>query len=260
MKALSIANKARKLKNDPIGFIIDSLIAIIVNLFIPIPLAGTLISEFISQFKAPLLGLLASLVLLAIFMITVVGTIVSLPIIASTGFFQNIISSNPPGNSLNIAPDTSFVATNVPKQNPFGGSGMDYTNVTAYFYDADYFLKFGMWHTGLDLVPSDNYFQHSKTYQNTKKVVIFATMNGSVNHYVDGFGGETVEITNSDNSIRVKYIHFSTVLVESGNISSGTPVGIMGETGFATGEHVHYEIQTNDNGNWMPTDPLNFIH
>ncbi|QQG40572.1 MAG: M23 family metallopeptidase [Candidatus Levyibacteriota bacterium] len=260
MKVLSVANKARQLKNDPIGFILDSLIAIIVNLFIPIPLAGTLVSEFISQFKAPLLGLLASLVLLAIFMITVVGTIVTLPIIASTGFFSQIFSPNLPGdNPLHIPPDTSFVATNVPKQNPFGGSGMSYTTTTAYFMDPDYYLKFGKNHMGIDFIPSDEYFKSSQTYKNTQKVVIFATMNGRVRHYVDQYGGETVEITNTDNSVKVLYVHFSIVLVESGSVVPGTPIGIMGETGFATGEHLHYEIQTKDGNNWIATNPLNYI-
>ncbi len=255
MKALSVANKARQVANDPIGFVLDRIIAVVVNMLIPIPLAG----EVVAQFKAPLLGLIATLTLLAIFMVTVIGTIISLPFISSSGYLQQVISSVFQSNTLNIAPDTSFISTNVPKQNPFGGSGMSYTNITAFFHDASYYLKFGKQHTGIDLVPSDDYFQHSKTWQDAHKVVIFATMNGTVNHYVDEYGGETVEITNSDNSIRVKYIHFSTVLAESGTISPGTPVGIMGETGFATGEHVHYEIQHKDGSYWVAVDPLNYI-
>jgi murein DD-endopeptidase MepM/ murein hydrolase activator NlpD len=162
-------------------------------------------------------------------------------------------------NNLNIAPDTSFVSTSVPKQNPFGGNGMSFTNITAYFHDADYYVRFGKLHTGIDLVPTDQYYQNSKTYQSTHKVVIFATMNGSVRHYVDQNGGETVEITNADSSIKVLYNHFSVVLVESGNVTTGTPIGIMGATGFATGEHVHYEIQTRDGNNWLPVNPLGYI-
>lgn len=255
MKVLSIATSAKKLKDDPLGFIIDSLIAVIVNLIIPIPLAGNIVA----QFKAPILGLLASLIVLALFMLTIIGTIVVLPIAASSGFLQTITSIISPGNQLNIAPDTSFIATPVPKQNPFGGGGMAYTNITAYFMDPDYYLKFGKNHIGIDLVPSDSYYQNSQTYKDTQKVVIFATMNGNVSHYVDQYGGETVEITNNDNSMKVLYVHFGTVLAESGAIAPGTPVGIMGETGFATGEHVHYEVRINDNGNWLTVNPLNYM-
>lgn len=252
---LLVAHKAKQISKDPIGFILDRILAVVVNMLIPIPLA----EEVVAQFKVPLLGALATFVLLAIFMVTVIFTIISLPFLSSSGYLQQVISSIFQPNSLNIAQDTSFVSTNVPKQNPFGGSGMNYTNITAFYHDSSYYLTFGKQHTGLDLVPSDDYFQHSKTYQDTHKIVIFATMNGTVNHYVDEYGGETVEITNSDSSIRVKYIHFSTVLVESGTISPGTPVGIMGETGFATGEHVHYEIQHKDGSYWVTVDPLNYI-
>lgn len=254
MKLLTVASSAKKLKNDPFGFIIDSLLAIIVNLVIPIPLAGTIVT----QFKAPLLGLLATLIVFALFMLITVGTIVSLPFLAGTSVLQNISSIFQP-NPLNIAPDLSFVATSIPRQNPFGGSGLSFSNITAYFYDPDYYFKFGKNHTGLDLIPSDEYFKSSKTYQDTKKVVIFATINGSVRHFIDQYGGETVEITNADNSLKVLYIHFGTVLVESGNVSPGTPVGIMGDTGFSTGEHVHYEVQMKDGINWLPINPLNYI-
>ncbi len=255
MKLLKYANTLRQIKNDPFGFIIDSLATVVVSLVVPLPVA----SIAVSAFRAPILGLLASLVALMLFMIMIVGIIFISPLVLSTAFLQNITAIFEP-NSLNIAPDTSFVSTSVPKQNPFGGGGMSYTNITAFFMDSGYYLQFGRNHTGLDLVPSDDYFQHSKTYQDTHKVVIFATINGSVRHYVDQYGGETVEITNSDNSLKVLYVHFSTVLVESGNVSPGQPVGIMGGTGFATGDHVHYEVRTKDGNNWLPVNPLNYIN
>lgn len=187
------------------------------------------------------------------------GVIFVSPLILTSGFIHNIVTSIFQPNTLNIAPDASFTPTSVPRQNPFGGSGMSFTVITAFFHDSAYYLKFGKQHTGIDLVPSDDYFKNSKTWQDTHKVVIFATINGTVNHFVDQYGGETVDITNSDGTIRVRYIHFSTVLVDSGSVSPGQPVGIMGETGFATGEHVHYEVQVKDGNNWIPVNPLNYI-
>lgn len=254
MKLLKYAGTANKIKNDPVGFIVDTLIIIVVNLLIPIPLAGPIVA----QFKGPVLGCLVSLIILMLFMITVVGTIFISPLVLSAGFLQSITSIFQP-NELNIAPDTNFISTSVPRQNPLGGSGMSYTTVTAYFLDPGYYIRFGRNHTGIDLVPNNEYYASSKTYQGSHKVVAFATINGNVRHYVDSYGGETIEITNSDNSLKVLYVHFSTVLVESGYVSAGTPVGIMGETGFTTGEHVHYEIRTKDGNNWLAVNPLNYI-
>lgn len=254
LKIVNYAGTAKKITNDPFGFILDAIVTIVINLIIPVPLVGAAVATF----RAPILGFLASLVALMILMIIAVGTVLFSPILIPGQALQNITSIFQ-ANSLNIDPDTSFISTSLPKQSPFGGSGMTFTNITADFHSADYYLNFGKVHTGVDLIPSDEYYKNSKTYQDTHKVIIFSTMNGAVRHFVDQYGGETVEITNSGDSVRVLYVHFSKVLVESGNVTAGTPVGIMGDTGFSTGEHVHYEIQTRDGNNWLPVNPLGFI-
>lgn len=254
LKIVNYAGTAKKITNDPFGFILDAIVTIVINLIIPVPLVGAAVSTF----RAPILGFLASLVALMILMIIAVGTVLFSPILIPGQALQNITSIFQT-NSLNIAPDTSFISTSVPKQNPFGGSGMSFTNITAYFLDPDYYLRFGRNHTGVDLVPSDEYYKNSKTYKETGKAVIFATINGTVSHYVDQYGGETVEITNSDNSFKVVYIHFNRVLVEAGQVSAGTPIGIMGATGFTTGEHGHYEVRTKNGDNWSAVNPLNYI-
>lgn len=241
-------------KNDPFGFIIDTLIAVVVNLVIPIPLAGNIVSSM----RGPALGCLVSLLLLGIFMIVTIGTIIISPFLVSSSFLQQVTSSLVVPS--NIAADDSFIETSTPVQNPFGGSGMSYTAISAYFLDPNYFLHFGKVHTGVDLVPNDSYFKNSKTYKETHQVVIFSTINGSVTHFIDGYGGETVEIINNENSLRVIFVHFSKVFVNSGDvIKAGTPIGIMGKTGFATGEHVHYEIRLKNGNSWVLTNPLQYI-
>jgi len=254
MKALEYANAFKKLKEDPFGFVVDILITVIVNIFAPFPLPSALVA----QFKVPILGFLASLAILFFFMIMLVGTMFMSPLIVSSGYLEQFTSlfQNSPSDFAN---DTSFVETQIPKQNPLGGSGMNFVKVTAYFLDSNYYLKFGRNHTGIDLVPSDEYYKNSQSYKDTGKVIAFATVNGSVRHYIDQYGGETIEITSDNGSIKVIYIHFSIVLVESGHIKAGTPVGVMGETGFATGEHVHYEIKTKDGNTWKAVNPLNYI-
>lgn len=254
LKIANYAGTAKKITNDPFGFIFDAIVTIVINLIIPVPLVGAAVSTF----RAPILGFLASLVALMILMIIAVGTVLFSPLLIPGQVLQNITSIFQV-NDLNIAPDTSFVATSVPKQNPFGGLGMSYTNITANFLDPDYYLRFGRNHTGVDLVPSDEYYKNSKTYKETGKAVMFATINGTASSYIDQYGGETVEITNSDNSYKIVYIHFSKILVTSGQVSAGTPVGIMGATGFATGEHGHYEIRVKDGNSWKAVNPLNYI-
>lgn len=256
MKLLKYVNTFHKLKDDPFGFIIDTFVIVVVNLVIPIPLAGVAVSTF----RAPILGLFASLVALFLFMTISVGVIFVSPLVLTSGFLQNIFLSLPfTENSLNIPVDTSFIETSIPRQNPLGGSGMSFTTVTAYYMDADYYLRFGKNHTGIDLVPSNTYYQNSTTYQQVQKVAVFATINGTARHFVDSYGGESVEIVNSSNNMKVVYVHFSQVLVESGTVRAGTPIGIMGGTGFSTGDHVHYEVRIKDGNNWLPVNPLNYI-
>lgn len=254
MNIAKIPLNLNKVKNDPLGFITDKIIAFIANFLIPIPLSG----EIIAKFKRPFMGLLVTLVIFALFMVTVVGTIFLSPLLLGSNVIENISSLFQ--NPSDIAIDTSFGDTAVPKKNPFGGSGLSYSTITAYFLDPSYYLQFGRNHTGIDMVPSEEYYKNSQTYQDTHQVVIFATISGSVNQYVDQYGGETVEITNSDKTFKVLYIHFSTILVDnSTKIKSGTPIGIMGNTGFSTGDHVHYEVRIKDGNSWRAVNPLEYI-
>ena len=62
MKAIKYAGVLNSVKNDPFGFIVDNLIKIIVNAVIPIPLSG----DVIARFKGPVLGFLASMVILTV--------------------------------------------------------------------------------------------------------------------------------------------------------------------------------------------------
>jgi murein DD-endopeptidase MepM/ murein hydrolase activator NlpD len=254
MKPLEYANAFKKLKDDPLGFVVDTLIAVIVNIFAPFPLPGALVA----QFKVPILGFLASLAILFFFLIMLVGTVFMSPLIVSSGYWTQFTALFQ-DQSGEYQADPGFSETQIPKQNPLGGSGMSFAVVTAYFLDPNYYLQFGRNHTGIDLVPSDSYYKNSQSYKDTREVIAFATINGTVRHYIDQYGGETVEITSDNGSIKVLYIHFSRVLVESGHVTAGTPVGVMGDTGNATGKHVHYEVRTKNGNNWQAVNPLNYI-
>lgn len=252
---MNLLNKIKSIhdfKNDPFGFIIDSIIIIVVNLLIPIPLSG----RAVAQLRGPVLGCLTSILVFSLFILTIIGTLLMTPLLMTSGFLKTFTLAS----ESTLMADNGFHETSFPSQSPFGGSGLNYCTVSAYFMDSGYYLTFGKNHTGVDLVPSDSYFANSNAYKATKKIMIFSTINGKVSHYVDSEGGETVEVTNSDNSLKVMFIHFSEVLVNSGDtIKAGTPIGIMGSTGFSTGAHVHYEIRINSGGSWLAVNPLSYI-
>ena len=254
MGLLKNANKIHRLVHDPLEFITDAIVIAVVNFIIPIPFVG----QAVSKFKKPVLLSLATIFILELFLLLTLGTVLMTPLLMTSGVVSSVTSAL--GLPSGVAVDTSFIETSVPKQNPFGGAGLAYTNITAYFMDSAYYLQFGKSHTGIDLVPSATYFSNSESYKNTGKVNIFSTINGKVNYYIDSDGGETVEITNSEGFLKVVFIHFSSVYVHSGDIiKAGTPLGVMGDTGFATGAHVHYEVRTKDGDSWLAVNPLSYI-
>ncbi len=251
MKIITTVRNLRTITNDPFGFIIDTLIKIVVNLVIPIPLAGNVIAKF----KRPVLGFLASMVILGVMLFVILITIFISIFLSPTGFFQFLTAS-----VAQSALNNEFIQTVVPAQNPLGGQGMSYTSITAGFMDPSYLMQFGKNHTGIDMVPNSTYYSSSSTYQQDKKITIYATHTGKARYYVDSDGGETVEVLSSAGDLKTIYIHFKEVYVKTGDdIKAGTPLGEMGNTGFATGEHLHYEIQLKEGNNWRPVNPLTYI-
>ena len=253
MKVLSRAKQLNSFRSDPFGFIADLVIVAVAQLVIPIPLSG----EVLKAFRGPVLGILASVIIFGLFMLVVVGTTILSPFIVSSSFLEQL--TNSAVSNLNISFDDSFYETSVPQQNPFGGPGMTYTSITAHYLDSRYFLNFGRIHTGVDLVPTDTYFSTSKTFQESGQIIIFSTINGTARYYTDQYGGKTIEVTNDEDTYKVKFIHFKNVLVSSGSVRAGIPVGVMGRTGRATGEHLHYEVQVKQGSGWRHVNPLSYI-
>ena len=246
-KAINFLDSATKVVNDPLNFLIDNIIRMMLAVVIPLPIPD----EVIILVKAPLLQMLITFLLIGV--IVIVGIV---------GIF--IIPFTHPTTITAPTSDTSFTSTDTPSQNPFGGSGLSFVRITAYFHDQSYYAQFGTWHPGLDMVPSDAYYTNSSAYNrssNTNKdIIIFASMDGTVNYFQDQYGANTVIVTNKENTIQTMYLHFNKVFVTTRQvITAGTPVGTMGDTGFSTGAHVHYQINVNNNGSWTPVDPLGYI-
>jgi murein DD-endopeptidase MepM/ murein hydrolase activator NlpD len=59
----------------------------------------------------------------------------------------------------------------------------------------------------------------------------------------DGGFGQTVEIEH-DQGVTTLYVHLSEILAKPGQrISRGSTIGLVGETGGATGPHLHFEVR-----------------
>jgi murein DD-endopeptidase MepM/ murein hydrolase activator NlpD len=93
---------------------------------------------------------------------------------------------------------------------------------------------------------------------------ILATHEGRVTAKNNTSGGEgrSVVITSPDGKFRTRYFHLSSLEVQNGEyVNESDNIGTMG--GSANGgelgrtAHLHYEIQTFQNGKWTSIDPTN---
>lgn len=232
--------KGHNVINNPLDYILDWIVRIVAYIFIPIPLAA----EVLVQYRGLIFAfLLNGLLLIVVIFIVLVGS------------FRNPLKRT----NVNLPTDGSFISTDVPLQSPLGGVGLSMVKITAGFMDPNYTF-FGGVHKGVDFVPSDLYYQVNEIYKKTGDIVVYETLNGKVRYYVDQYGSNTVEIENKDSTIKTIDMHLNKVFVSTGDpATAGKPMGTMGDTGFTTGEHLHYEIRVNNNGTWTPVDPLGYI-
>ncbi len=250
MQLTKIADSFQRLASfveDPLGAVLNALVRIALTIAIPFPIPD----EIIIQLRSSILQIL--LAILMVIIITIIGLVgvITIP-------FTHQVSITAPTS------DSSFTSTDIPFQNPLGGTGLSYVRITASFHDLAYYAQFGLWHEGIDFVPSDLYYQQSKAYNDpsntSHSIIIFSTINGTVDYYQDQYGSNTVEVLNKEGTLKIIYMHLNEVFVKTGQIiTAGTAVGTMGDTGFSTGEHLHYQIDVNNNGTWTPVDPLGYI-
>lgn len=253
---------ASSITKNPLGFALDTLIRLIVRFVIPVPFA----SELVIYFKGPILALLAGSAILFLSILFVIITTLFLPASTINSFVRPFTGTLPVGQDLQVIIqalegyiEAGFTDTNTPSKNPFGGTGESYSIRTAGFHSQGYFQHFGLIHEGQDIVPSQTYYSENKAYQVTGQPVVFATHSGNATTYTDSEGALTVAITNHEGTIQTIYKHFNQILACNCEVKAGQPIGIMGTTGFSTGEHLHYEVRINQGGKWIAANPLDYI-
>ena len=98
-------------------------------------------------------------------------------------------------------------------------------------------------HTGIDLAAPLGTEVHSATY-------------GTAWTGYDPSGAGNFIGVNEDARVRLIYCHLSAFLVHSGDaVTPGEVIGLVGETGLATGPHVHFQVDVDG----TPVDPAAWL-
>lgn len=124
-----------------------------------------------------------------------------------------------------------------------------YVKITSQFgYRTHPINKTWSLHTGVDLAAAAG----TKIYAAQAGTVELAGTNG-------GFG--LCVIINHGNGLKTLYGHCSKLLVSKGQtVTRGQNIALVGMTGSATGNHLHFEVQERqDNGKYTSVQPLNYV-
>lgn len=166
------------------------------------------------------------------------GPFVPLPILSDGSPFAHAATHLQ--SALATAEDLRSVLPHVPLKAPLPG---DLEVTSSFGPRIDPFLGRPALHTGVDL-------------RGAYGDAIRATAPGRVSFAgVMGGYGNLVEIDNG-NGLSTRYAHLSSIDVRVGEtVGTGTVVGHIGDTGRATGPHLHYEVRIDG----QPVDPERFL-
>jgi murein DD-endopeptidase MepM/ murein hydrolase activator NlpD len=166
------------------------------------------------------------------------GPFVPLPVMTDGSRFANEAARLQ--NTLAAAEDLKSVLPHIPLNAPLPGD----LEVTSPFGPRiDPFLGRPALHTGVDLRGA---YGDSVRATAPGRVTFAGAMGGY---------GNLVEVDNG-NGLATRYAHLSSIDVAQGEaVATGTIVGHIGDTGRATGPHLHYEVRIDG----QPVDPERFL-
>jgi len=135
--------------------------------------------------------------------------------------------------------------------NPFYGPpvpGANWGDITAYYCDPIYFRIFGLIHWGIDIGAPMGTPVVSTVHKATSATVIRAGYDEAM--------GFNVKIC-TDSGWCAIYMHMESIAVVVGEqVYRGTLLGWVDNTGFSTGPHLHYQINSPPG---IPVDPAPFL-
>ena len=134
-------------------------------------------------------------------------------------------------SSIVLQPPVSTIILKGTKVIPSEGTGKFAWPVSGHKISSYYGERWGRMHKGLDIVGNRS---------------IMAADNGTVEFVGKKTGYGNCIIINHNNGFETLYGHLKSFKVKKGQVvSKGDVIGIMGETGDATGIHLHFEIHLN---------------
>ena len=131
-------------------------------------------------------------------------------------------------------------------------------------YSLPKWFKNGVTHKGVDLAPL-SLLHDIKVNAPVEGRVLYAGLQDKADPDV-GFGNHVI-ILRLDKSQYIAELHIlghlrlGSIEVKMGqDLEKGALVGIMGESGYATGVHLHYEVRKlKDRGTFVPINPLPYL-
>lgn len=151
---------------------------------------------------------------------------------------SRVVLSEPVAKEVRVGtrPTTTAVSTGS------GGSGEYFWPVDGGYISA--YMGDGRGHKGLDI---------AAPYGTPIYAAASGTVTRAANKY-DGYGN-SVMVANDDGYVTM-YAHMSSIAISYGDyVVKGQLLGYVGSTGYATGNHLHFEVRSN--GYYL--DPLDFV-
>ena len=226
-------------------------IDLLIRMVLPIPILHDITASFLKKNKGIIYFFILGNIL---FFIAIFANFSRSPVSAQSS--QSLLKEP---HSLIGYRENGFFESTSPFGSPIGGNEQQFMYITAFYHDADYFKEFGMVHDGLDIIPNASYYKESEAYQLTRQIILIATMSGTACSFGNPVDGYSVTIESATHLYKVLFHHQSLNFIPLNTctqISRGTPIGIMGQTGHATGIHVHYGTYTKVQGAWKDFNPL----